>query len=65
MCVPQRLKESQCLLTTPEWYSVDPFFLTPFETSLNQVEGCSRALQDGEVLTLGDDIQIQCLHTPG
>lgn len=30
-----------------------------------QVEACTRALQDGEEIMIGQGIKVDCLHTPG
>ena len=39
--------------------------LPPYPPPARQVEGCTRALQDGEELTIGSDVHVTCLHTPG
>jgi len=62
--VPTILESEFLLRTLKSWYA-GPTSQIAFQTSPHQVEGCTRALQDGEALTLGDDVHIRCLHTPG
>lgn len=33
--------------------------------AVDAVEGCTKPLKDGDTLTIGQGIQVQCLHTPG
>jgi glyoxylase-like metal-dependent hydrolase (beta-lactamase superfamily II) len=33
--------------------------------AIDSVEACTRPLEDGTVLTIGEGVKVTCLHTPG